>query len=99
MNNNKPVPTVPKMVQVPEEAPQLSVGLVVRLILYVVVLINAVADMFGLSVHIVPDENQLYEVVTAASVLIAFGVAMWKNHDISKLARVKAEVAKQVDKL
>lgn len=94
---NKPTNTTPKIVQVPEEAPQLSVGLIVRLILYVVVLINAVADMCGLSVHIVPDENKLYEAVTAASVLITFGIAVWKNHDFSKIARIKSAVAKQVD--
>ena len=97
MAENKQVQVTPKIVQVPDVAPQLSVGLVVRLILYVVVLINAVADMCGLSVHIVPDENKLYEVVTAASVLITFGIAMWKNHDFSKLARIQAAVAKQID--
>ncbi|AMB18712.1 holin [Bacillus phage Eldridge] len=95
---NKPVPTVPKLVQVPEEAPKLSVKLVAITIFYLVVIANAVADAFGLNLHIKADYEGIYEGVTALSYVVALAFAAWKNHNFTKKARIKAEVAKQVDK-
>ena len=96
---NKPVPTVPKMVQVPEEAPKLSVKLIAITIFYLVVIANAVADAFGLNLHIKANYEGIYDAVTALSYVVALAFAAWKNHNYTKTARVKAEVAKQVDKL
>jgi len=96
---NKPVPTVPKMVQVPEEAPKLSAKLIAITIFYLVVIANAVADAFGLNLHIKANYEGIYDAVTALSYVVALAFAAWKNHNYTKTARVKAEVAKQVDKL
>lgn len=89
--------TTPQVVHVPEEAPKISVSLIVHCIIYLAVIANAVSDIFGLGFHFEPDANKIYEGVTALSILFSIIYAAYKNHDITEDARIKAEVAKQVD--
>jgi hypothetical protein len=94
---NKPVQTTPKVVQVPEEAPKLSVKLVAITIFYLVVIANAVAEAFGLNLHIKANYEGIYDGVTALSYVVALAFAAWKNHNFTKTARIQAAVAKQID--
>jgi hypothetical protein len=94
---NKRVLTTPQLVHVPETAPKLSVKLVAITIFYLVVIANAVAEAFGLNLHIKANYEGIYDGVTALSYVVALAFAAWKNHNFSKTARIQAAVAKQID--
>lgn len=94
---NKPVESTPKLVQVPETAPKLSVKLVAITIFYLVVIANAVAEAFGLNLHIKANYEGIYDAVTALSYVVALAFAAWKNHNYTKSARIQAAVVKQID--
>ncbi|AGB62735.1 putative holin [Bacillus phage phiAGATE] len=96
MENKKE--TVTQVVEVPTEAPKVEPKMVVLTIVYIVAIINAAAaylgfDAFNLSV----DSERLYEGVSLFFGVAAFVGAYWKNHDVSKSARIKAAAVKQVD--
>jgi len=97
MDTNKPVPTAKQVVDIPLEAPKLSSKLVAITIFYLLVIINGVAAMFGVDLHISPNYDGIYEGVSALAYVAAFAFAMWKNHNFTKEARVKAAVVKQVE--
>ncbi|QDP42911.1 holin [Bacillus phage vB_BmeM-Goe8] len=96
-NQNKPIRTVVQSVEVPVEAPKMSAKLVAITIFYLIVIVNAVAVMFGVDFKINPDYDKIYEGVTALSTVIAIITAAYKNHNYTKEARIKAVAAKQVD--
>ena len=85
-------------VEVPVTAPPINAGTIARLILFVIAIINTVAVAFGYDVNIQVDGDMLYEGVSLVLDLIIFGVGFWKNNNVTKSARVKAEAAKQVVK-
>ena len=97
MAEKKPVNTEPKLVHVPTEAPKLSVKLVAITVFYLLVIANGVAAMFGVDLHIKADYDKIYEGVSALSTIAVIGLAMWKNHNFTKDARIKAAVAKQIE--
>ncbi|QIA28554.1 lysis protein [Phage f2b1] len=97
MNTSKPVVTAKQTVDVPLEAPKLSVKLVAITIFYLLVIVNGVAAMFGVDLHISPNYDGIYEGVSALAYVAAFAFGVWKNHNFTKAARVKSAVAKQVD--
>lgn len=82
---------------VPEAAPKVDAKMLVRLLVFVVALINAVAAMFGKQLDIVVDQNLWYEIISAAMLIGSTAWAVWKDNNVTKKARIKAEVAKQVE--
>ena len=98
MDNNEVQKT--QEVFVPEVAPKIDPKLLVRLMVVVVGLINAVAAMFGsaFSIELNAEHQQAwYEIFSAAWLVGSVIWAVWKNNDITKKARIKAQVAKQVE--
>ena len=95
-DQNKPVRTVVQSVEVPLEAPKMSAKLVAITLFYLVVIVNAVAVMFGFDLKINPDYDKIYEGVTALSTIFSIVLAAYKNHNYTKEARIKAVAAKQV---
>lgn len=87
-----------KEVFVPETPPKVDARMIVRLLVYVVALINAVAALFGKQLNLVVDQELTYQIISAALLIGTSLWTAWKNNDISKRARIKAEVAKQVEK-
>jgi SPP1 family holin len=94
---NQPVQTKAVVVEVPEQAPKVSVKLVVATIVYIIAIVNAVAVFLGFDLNITPDVDKIYEGVSLAFALGAFGIGVFKNHNYTKAARIKKEVAKQID--
>lgn len=87
---------VPQSVFVPVEAPTLDVGMIVRTIVFVLSLINGIATMFGYHWNLKVDQQQVYDIISAA-VLLGSGLwAAWKNNNITKQARIKQVVANQI---
>jgi hypothetical protein len=94
---NKNVQTEMKAVEVPVEAPKVSPKLVVAVIVYIAAIVNAVAAFFGWGFHFDPDVDKIYEGVSLLFAVGAFGVGVFKNHNFTKGARIKSEVAKQIE--
>jgi SPP1 family holin len=82
---------------VPEAAPKVDARMIVRLLVFVVALINAVAAMFGKQLNLEVDQEIWYQIISAALLIGSTLWTAWKNNNISKQARIKAEVAKQVE--
>lgn len=94
MVNNRAVRV--QTVAVPETAPKVDTGLVVRTIIYIVAIVNAIAAMLGYDFNLNVDENFIYEGVTILFTLGGFASAYWKNNNVTKEARIKDATAKQV---
>jgi SPP1 family holin len=82
---------------VPEAAPKVDAKMLVRLLVFVVALINAVAAMLGKQLNLVVDQNLWYEIASAALLIGSTLWTAWKDNNVTKQARIKAEVAKQVE--
>lgn len=83
-------------VAVPTEAPKVDKGMVVRTIIYIVAIVNAIAALFGWDFHFFVDEAMVYEIVTVIFTVGAFASAYWKDNDIKKETRIKKAAAQQV---
>ncbi|AEW47159.1 putative holin protein [Bacillus phage BCP78] len=81
---------------VPVEVPKVEPMVIVRLLVFAVALINAVAAMFGYNLGLEVDQQNMYDIISALFLLGSGFYATWKNNNISKQARVQAHVAKQV---
>lgn len=92
MDNN----TTKTEVFVPEAAPKVDAKTIVRLLVLVVAMVNAVAAMFGKQLNLEVDQELWYNIVSALLVIGAGVWAAWKDNNITKQARISAEVAKQV---
>lgn len=95
-----PAPQAPAQPQqqvfVPIEAPALDAGMIVRTVVFLLALVNGVAAMFGYHWNLSIDQAQAYNVISAAIMALSGVWAWWKNNNVTKAARVKAEVAKQI---
>lgn len=85
-------------VEVPVEAPAVDTALVVRTIVYLIAVINAIAAYFGFDLNLPAKEEALYQVVSVVFAVGSFAHAYFKHNNITKSARIKAVVAKQVVK-
>lgn len=87
-----------KEVFVPVDAPKLSPGMLVRTVVFVVAVINAIAAMLGFNLDLQVNQVDLYEIFSGLF-LIASGAAAWfKNNDVTKKARKRKVVVEQVEK-
>lgn len=84
-------------VVVPNDAPSIDKGLVVRSIVYIIVLVNAVAAHFGFHFHLNGNEDSIYNYVSDGLLVLSFVQAYWKNNNLSKAARIIDKVAEQID--
>lgn len=84
-------------VEIPTEAPKVSSKLVVTTIIYLIAIVNAAAAFLGFDFNIPTNYDFIYDGVSLVFFAGSFFHAYWKNNDITKKARIKAEVAKQVD--
>lgn len=83
------------VVEVPNVPATVSPALIGKLIAYIVILVNAVLAILGYDpIHLADDT--VYLVSSVVALVGGFGYATWKNHDITKEARKKAEVTEQV---
>ena len=83
------------VVEVPNVPATVSPALIGKLVAYVVILVNAVLAILGYDpIHLADDT--VYLVSSVITLVGGFGYATWKNHDITKNARKKAEVTEQV---
>lgn len=86
-----------RTVFVPEEAPKVEPAMIVRTIVLVVAIINAAFAMFGSTFEIEVDQAAIYEVVSWLF-LLGSGVWSWfKDNDVSKKARKRKEISRQVE--
>jgi SPP1 family holin len=95
-NEKMKIKTVSEVVEVPVEAPKVNPGLVVATIVYLIAIINAGAALFGFDININADHDMIYEGVTAVFTFGSFVIGIWKNHNFTKQARIKAAAAEQV---
>lgn len=87
---------VEKSVYVPVEVPKVEPMMIVRLLVFLVALVNAVASMLGYHLDLAVDQQNAYDIISALFLLGSGFYATWKNNNISKQSRVQAHVAKQV---
>lgn len=83
-------------VVIPDVPAKVSQKTVIAVIASVVALVNAIIVMFGKTPLNITDES----IYTVGSILFLIGTSvwsLWRNNDITKLARKKADVAKQVE--
>ena len=90
--------TTIKSVEVPVEAPPVDAALVVRTIVYLVAIINAIAAYFGFDFNIPAKDEVIYQVVSVVFAVGSFVHAYFKHNNVTKSARIKAAVGKQVTK-
>jgi SPP1 family holin len=82
---------------VPEAPPKVDARMIVRLMVFVVALINTVAAIFfDKDLNLSVDQAFWYEIFSAAFVIGSGFWATWKDNNITKKARIKAEVKNQV---
>lgn len=87
---------VQQSVFVPVTAPTVDAGMIVRTLVFVLSLINGIAAMFGLHWNLSVNQEQVYNILSAA-ILFGSGLwAAWKNNNVTKQARIKQAVANQV---
>ena len=82
-------------VVIPSEVDKIEGGTIVSLVVSIVVVVNTLLAMLGhgeLSI----DSNTAYVVASAIALVLSYGYAFWKNHDITRKARLKAKVLKQI---
>jgi SPP1 family holin len=84
-------------VVIPAEAPAIDKSLVVRSIVYLILVANAVAAHFGIHFHMNGNEDFIYNIVSDVLLVGGFVQAYWKNNNISKAARIIDKVAEQID--
>lgn len=82
---------------VPEEAPKVEPRMVVRTIVFVVAIINAILAMFGIAGDLTVDQETLYAVISGAFLFGSGIVAYFKNNNLTKQARKKSAVEDQID--
>jgi len=87
---------VEQSVFVPVEVPKVEPMMIVRLLVFAVALINAVAAMCGYNLGLEVDQQNAYDIISALFLLGSGFYATWKNNNITKQSRVKAHVAEQV---
>lgn len=85
-----------QQVFVPVEVPKVEPMMIVRLLVFVLALVNAVAAMFGYDLNLSVDQQNVYDIVSALFLLGSGFHVAWKNNNISKASRVKAHVGEQV---
>lgn len=81
---------------IPESAPPITPGTIVRFIVFLVALINAVGGQLGYALDIRVDQNTLYDVLSALFLMGSSLHMAWKNNNISKQARIKAQAVEQI---
>ncbi|ANY29361.1 putative membrane protein [Bacillus phage PK16] len=81
---------------VPVEAPRVEPMMIVRLLVFVLALVNAIGAMFGYDWNLSVDQQNVYDIVSALFLLGSGMHVAWKNNNISKTSRVKAHVGEQV---
>ena len=96
-NSNNPLKVKVQSVEVPTEAPKVEAKLVVTTIIYLIAIVNAAAAFLGFDLNIPTDYNFIYDGVSLVFLGGSFFHAYWKNNDISKKARIKAQAAKQIE--
>ncbi|AXQ67810.1 holin [Bacillus phage Kioshi] len=81
---------------VPVEVPRVEPMMIVRLLVFVLALVNAIGAMFGYDLNLSVDQQNVYDIVSALFLLGSGFHVAWKNNNISKTSRVKAHVGEQV---
>ncbi|AIF72042.1 holin [Bacillus phage Riley] len=81
---------------VPQEAPPIAPGTIVRFIVFAVALVNAVASLLGHELGLKVDQNTLYDVLSALFLMGSSLHMAWKNNNITKQARIKAHATEQI---
>lgn len=87
-----------KEVFIPIETPSVNAGMIVRTVVFLVAIINSIAAQFGVADGFTVDQELLYQVISGLFLVGTGAVAWFKNNDVTKKARVRAVVAKQVAK-
>lgn len=81
---------------VPNVPQGISTKTIVSVITSVIVLLNLAFSMLAPAFHIDIAEDTLYTVGSLLAIVINFGYVMYKDHNFSKKARLRKEVAEQV---
>ncbi|AEW47408.1 holin [Bacillus phage B4] len=81
---------------VPQEAPPISPGTIVRFVVFLVALVNAVASLLGHELGWQVDQSVLYDVLSALFLMGSSLHMAWKNNNITKQARIKAHATEQI---
>jgi SPP1 family holin len=85
-----------KTVEVPVEAPAVDTALVVRTVVYLIAIANAIAAYFGFDLNIPAKDESVYQVVSVVFAVGSFAHAYFKHNNVTKSARIKAVVGNQV---
>lgn len=83
-------------VVVPNVPQGISTKTIVSVIVSVIVFLNLILSFVAPHLEIKIAEDLIYTVGSILAVAINFAYAMWKNHDFTKKARLRTEVADQV---
>lgn len=81
---------------IPQEAPPISPGTIVRFVVFLVALVNAVASLLGHELGWQVDQSVLYDVLSALFLMGSSLHMAWKNNNITKQARIKAHATEQI---
>nr|USE63114.1 holin V [Bacillus phage Vp4] len=81
---------------IPQEAPPISPGTIVRFVVFLVALVNAVASLLGHELGLQVDQSVLYDVLSALFLMGSSLHMAWKNNNITKQARIKAHATEQI---
>lgn len=81
---------------VPNVPQGISTRTIVSVITSVIVLLNLAFSMLAPAFHIDIAEETLYTVGSLLAIVINFAYVMYKDHNFSKKARLRKEVAEQV---
>ena len=85
-----------KEVFVPVEAPKIDPMLIVRVIVYLLAIVNTgVMAIFGTDLGLKVDQATLYEGISILFLAGAFIDGVWRNQNFTKKARKRDVVAKQ----
>lgn len=87
-----------KKVFVPEEAPKVDPRMIVRTLVFIVAIINAVsANIFGHALDLTINQELAYQIISGIF-LVGSGVVTWfKDNDVTKKARKRKEIIRQVE--
>jgi SPP1 family holin len=95
-NKEVKIKTESQEVFVPVEAPKVDAMMIVRTLVFLASLINAVAALFGKELNLHVNQDLTYQIISAALLVGSSLYAAWKNNNVTKAARIQAAAAKQV---
>ena len=81
------VPNVPKGIET---------RTIMSVVVSIVVILNLIFSIFAPHLQISIADDTMYTICSVLAIIVNFGYVMWKDHNFTKTARIRKEVADQV---